>query len=98
MTEVLTEKEKSNDSLDSTGNYSESGTQGNNHQDINTAFYKGLRLGGKFVSKNIFNLSRRNLFPPEISLLSKGLKFVKKVTERVGGIWKEASPYVALSK
>ena len=62
LTEVLTEKEKSNDSLDSTGNCSESFTQGNDHQDINTAFYKGLTLEGKFVSKNVFNLSRRNYF------------------------------------
>ena len=76
MTEVLNEEEKSNDLLDSTGNCSEPCTQTNDHQDINTAFYKGLRLEGKFVSKNVFNLSRRNLSPPEISLLSKGLKFV----------------------
>ena len=76
LTEVLNEEEKSNYSLDRTGNCSEPGTQANDHQDINTAFYKGLRLEGKFVSKNVFNLSRRNLSPPEISLLSKGLKFV----------------------
>ena len=76
LTEVLNEEEKSNDSLDSTGNSSEPATQANDHQDINTAFYKGLRLGGKFVSKNVFNLSRKNLSPPEIPLWSKGLKFV----------------------
>ena len=76
LTEVLNEKEKSNDLLDSTGNCSEPGTQTNDHQDINTACYKELRLADKFVSKNVFNLSRRNLSPPEISLLSKGLKFV----------------------
>ena len=75
LTEVLNEKEKSNDSLDSTRNCSEPGTQADDHQDINTAFYKGLRLDGKFVSKNVFNLSRKNLSPPEIFLLSKGLKF-----------------------
>ena len=68
LTEVLNEEEKSNDSLDSTGNSSEPATQANDHQDINTAFYKGLRLGGKFVSKNVFNLSRKNLSPPEIPL------------------------------
>ena len=45
------------DSLDSTGNCSESGTQTNDHQDINTTFYKGLRLEGKFFSKNIFQKS-----------------------------------------
>ena len=31
---------------------------------------------GKFVCKNVINLSRRNLSSAEISLLSKGLKFV----------------------
>ena len=34
------------------------------------------RLKGKFVSPNVVNLSRRNLTNDEISLLSKGLKFV----------------------
>ena len=72
MTEVLNEEEKSNDSLDSTGNCSEPGTQTNDQQEINTGFYKGIRLEGKLVSKNVLNLSRRNLSPPEISLLSKG--------------------------
>ena len=64
----MPEVEKNNDSLDSTGNCS----QANDHQEINTVFYKAL----KFVCKNFINLSRRNLSPPEISLLSKGLKFV----------------------
>ena len=36
----------------------------------------GVRLEGKFVSKNVINLSRRNLYASETSLLSKGLKFV----------------------
>ena len=95
MAEVLNEEEKSNDLLDNTGNCSEPGIQANDHQDINTAFYKGLRLEGKFVSKNVFILSRRYLPPPEISLLSKGLIFVpsankvgqaKLKRERVGRI------------
>ena len=34
------------------------------------------RLQGNFVSKNVVNLSRRNLTDSEISLLSKGLNFV----------------------
>ena len=34
------------------------------------------RLEGKFVSKNVVNLSRKNLSQFEVSLLSKGLKFV----------------------
>ena len=40
------------------------------------ATYKGERLEGKFVSSNVINFSRRNLSEAEISLLSKGLKFV----------------------
>ena len=76
LTEVLNEEEKSNNSLASTGNCSESGTRANDHQDINKVFHKGLRLEGKFVNKYVFNLSRRNLSPHEISLLSKDLKFV----------------------
>ena len=67
LAEVLNEEEKSTDLLDSTGNCSEPGTQTNDHEDINRAFYKGLRLEGKFFIKNVFNLSRRNLSPPEIS-------------------------------
>ena len=42
----------------------------------NIASQIGVRLEGKFVSKNVINLSRRNLSASEISLLSKGLKFV----------------------
>ena len=42
----------------------------------NVAMFRGNRLEGKFASKNVINLSRRNLSSAEISLLSKGLKFV----------------------
>ena len=42
----------------------------------NIATYIGERLESKFVSSNVINLSRRNLSEAEISLLSKGLKFV----------------------
>ena len=34
------------------------------------------RLKGRFVSKNVINLSKRNLTENEISLLSKGLNFI----------------------
>ena len=34
------------------------------------------RLKGKFVSANVENLSKRKLSKSEISLLSKGLKFI----------------------
>ena len=76
LTEVLNEEEKSNGSLDSAGNCLEPGTQANDHQSINAVFNKGSRLEGKFVSKNVSNLSKINLSPPEIYLLSKGLKLV----------------------
>ena len=56
--------------------YRVSGTQANNHQDIYILSYKGLRWESKFVSKNVINLSRRNQFLPEFSLLSTGLKFM----------------------
>ena len=42
----------------------------------NIALQIGVRLEGKFVNKNAINLSRRNLYALEVSLLSKGLKFV----------------------
>ena len=42
----------------------------------NIASQIGVRLEGKFVSKNVINLSRRNLSVSEISLLCKGLKVV----------------------
>ena len=34
------------------------------------------QLKGKFVNKNVINLSKRNLTQNEISLLSKGVNFV----------------------
>ena len=44
--------------------------------DDNRAQLKDNRLEGKFVTKNVINLSQRQLTKSEISLLSKGLKFV----------------------
>ena len=49
---------------------------GNNFKENNIASQIGVRLEGKFVSKNVINLSRRNLSASEILFLSKGLKFV----------------------
>ena len=42
----------------------------------NSAALEDGRFKGKFVSKNVVNLSGRNLSQSEISLLSKGLKFI----------------------
>ena len=44
--------------------------------DDNRAKLKDNRLEGKFVSKNVINLSQRQLTKSEILLLPKGLKFV----------------------
>ena len=44
--------------------------------DDNRSKLKDYRLEGKFVSKNVINLSQRQLTKSEILLLSKGLKFV----------------------
>ena len=44
--------------------------------DDSMAKLKDNRLEGKFVSKHVINLSQRQLTKSEISLLSKGLKFV----------------------
>ena len=43
--------------------------------DDNSAKLKDNRLGGKFVSKNVINLSQRQVAKSEILLLSKGLTF-----------------------
>ena len=74
--EHLSREEKNNDIADGTENPSEPGKQYQNHQDNNTASLNKTRLEGKFVSKNVINLSKRNLSRSDISLLSKGLKFV----------------------
>ena len=47
----------------------------------NDAVFSGNRLGGKFVSKNVVKLPRRNLSSAEIYILSKGLKFVPAATK-----------------
>ena len=39
--------------------------------------FRGKRFEGKFVSKNVVNLSRRNLSSADSSLLSKRLEFVR---------------------
>ena len=42
----------------------------------NDVFTFNRRIKGKFVSKNVVNLSKHKLTKTEVSLLSKGLKFV----------------------
>ena len=71
LQEILSRKEKNNDIVDGTANLSEPGKQLNNHRDSNTASLKKTRLEGKFVTKNVINLSKTNLPRSEKSLLSK---------------------------
>ena len=64
------------------------------------------RLNGKFVSDNVFNLSRRNISDSELNLLSKGLSFVPtperidryQLKKRLRKIWKEHSVENVLCK
>ena len=46
------------------------------NEESNEATVLNGRLKGKFLSKNVVNLSKRKLSKSEISLLSKGLKFI----------------------
>ena len=78
---IWSKGEKNNDIVDCTEDLSEPVKQLDNHQDSNTASLNKTRLEGKFVSKNVVNLARRNLSWSEISLLSKGLKFVPSANE-----------------
>ena len=64
------------------------------------------RLNGKFVSDNVFNLSRRNISDSELNLLSKGLSFVPtperidryQLKKPLRKIWKEHSVENVLCK
>ena len=76
LPEYLSREEKNHDIVDGKEDLSEPSKQLENHQDSNTDSLNKTRLEGKFVSKNVINLSRRNISRSEISLLSKGLKFV----------------------
>ena len=50
--------------------------EGERNANGNQAILLENRLKGNFVNKNVVNLSKRNLYDAEISLLSKGLNFV----------------------
>ena len=65
-----------NEIITSAGNTPDIEEKHDNGNINNIATYKGESLEGKFVTSNVINLSRRNLCEAEISLLSKGLKFV----------------------
>ena len=74
--DVNEEKDFENDSSVETRDVSTSSLDNRLNVKNNAAKMLNNRLQGNFVSKNVVNLSRRNLTCSEISLLSKGLKFV----------------------
>ena len=74
FSKALNTEDKRNEKLNSTENLSSCEKEGNALKENNIASQIGVRLEGKFVSKNAVNLSRRNLSAPEVSLLSKGLR------------------------
>ena len=76
LPKVLNTEYKNIEKFNSTENLSNREKEGHVLKGNNIALQIGARLEGKFVSKSVVNISRRNLSAPEISLLSKGLKFV----------------------
>ena len=66
---MLSSEEKNDDIVDGIENLSEPSIQLDKHQDSNTASLNKTRLTGKFVIKNVINLSIKNLSQSEISLL-----------------------------
>ena len=73
---VLNTEDKKNEKFNSTEDLYNCEKEGNVFKGNNIASQIGVRLEGKFVSKNVINRSRRNLSASELSLLSKDLKFV----------------------
>ena len=76
----MTREKKNNNLVDDAENFSEPGKQLDNHQDSTTAFLRKTILELKFVSKNAINLSKKKS-QSEISMLSKGLKFVPSASK-----------------
>ena len=76
LLKVLNTEDKKNGKVNSTTDLYNREKDGNAFKGNHIASQVGVRLEGTFVSKNVINLSRRNLSTSEISLLSKGLKFV----------------------
>ena len=76
LLKVLNTDDKKNEKFNSAEDLYNCENEGNVFKGNNIALQLGVKLEGKFVSKNVINLSRRNLSISEISLVSKGLKFV----------------------
>ena len=76
LLKVLNTEDKKNEKLNNTTDLYSCEKDGSVFKGNNIASQIGVRLEGKFVSKNVINLSRRNLSASEISLPYKGLKFL----------------------
>ena len=76
LLKVLNTEDKKNEQFNKTEDLYNCEKEGNVFKGNNRASQILVRLEGKFVSKNLINLSRRNLSASEILFLSKGLKFV----------------------
>ena len=81
LLKVLNTESKKIEKFNSTEDLYNCEKEGNVFKGNNVASQIAVRLEGKFVSKNVINLSRRNLSASVISLLSKGLKFVSTVNK-----------------
>ena len=73
---VLNTENKKNEKLSGTEDLCNCEKEINVLKGNSIALQIGVRLEGKFVSKNVISLSRRNLSASEISLLSKVLKIL----------------------
>ena len=82
LLKVLNTEDKKNEKFNSTEDLYNCEKEANIFKGNDIASQIGVRLEGKFVSKNGINLSRRNLSVSEISLLSKGLKFVPTANKK----------------
>ena len=76
LVRVLNTENKKNEKLSGTEDLYNCEKESNVLKGNSIALQIGVRLEGKFVSKNVINLSRRNLSTSEISLLSKVLKIL----------------------
>ena len=81
LRKVLKTEDKKNEKFNSKNDLYNCEKEGNALKGNNIALQTGVRLDGKFVSKNVINLTRRNLSASEISLPSKGLKFVPRANK-----------------
>ena len=82
LLKVLNTEDKKNEKFNTTEDLYNCEKEANIFKRNDIASQIGVRLEGKFVSKNGINLSRRNLSVSEISLLSKGLKFVPTANKK----------------